>query len=290
MTQASMPGTLHEPVALGVPLGPQDEPMDVSPPSSLFLRLYFKTQRAMQLLSTGMSSVYTGFWLGLMTREQILDVAEYYFRKERFYRTDEYNTSGLFEWEKNAVEGHFAGRRKLLLLAAGGGRELIALRKLGYEVNAFDAHPDLVRFANTLLAKEGMTPDVRLAPWDHGPDIDDTYDGVIVGWGGYMHIRGRDRRVAFLRELRRRVEVGAPILLSFYATSEKARYHRWVARVGKITALILRRDRVDLGDCLLPFYAHFFTKGRLEAEMKAGGFEPVLYETTGYGHGVGLAV
>ncbi|HET6360506.1 MAG TPA: class I SAM-dependent methyltransferase [Gemmatimonadota bacterium] len=243
----------------------------------------------MQLLSTAMSSVYTGLWLGLLTREQLHDVGEHYFSRERFYRTDEYNKSGLFPWEKKAVDEHFTSCRRILLVAAGGGRELIALRRQGFEVDAFDAHPDLVRFANDLLVREGMVPDVRSAPWDHGPDIDDTYDGVIVGWGGYMHIRGRERRVRFLRELRQRMKSGAPILLSFYTTSEKARYHRWVARVGKASAWLLRRERVDLGDCLLPFYAHFFTKGRLEQEVIEGGLEPVMFETMEYGHAVGRA-
>lgn len=272
------------------PLVAPHQPIDAPAKGPRLLRFYFKSQKGMQLFSTAMSSLFTGFWLGVLNRKQLLAVGEHYFREERFYSADEYNTRGLFDWEKRAIETHFRECRTLLVAATGGGREVIALRRMGYEADAFEAHPGLLRSANALLEREEMRPDVRPATWDHCPPLDRKYDGIVVGWGAYMHIRGRDRRIQFLKELREAANMGAPVLLSFYVTSEKSRYHRWVGRIGNVAAVLLRRERVDRGDCLLPFYAHFFTRPQVEAEMIAGGFEPVAFELYEYAHSIGRAV
>ncbi|HET6616274.1 MAG TPA: class I SAM-dependent methyltransferase [Gemmatimonadota bacterium] len=263
----------------------------------LIARFYFGSRRLITAL-TGLvartirvlNMVFTGVWLGILSREQLHSIGERYYRGERGYRTDDYNRTGLFDWERRAVEQHFAGRKRLLVMAVGGGREVLALRKLGFDVDGFESDPDLVRFANGFLEKEGLAADIRWTPWDHGPDTDRTYDGVIVGWGAYMLIRGRDRRVRFLRELRDRVAPGAPLLLSFYTTRKDTRYFRGIAWIGRRVARILGRDPVQVGDCLAPNYTHFFTRERLEAEMTEGGFEPLAFDHLEYGHGVGRAV
>lgn len=237
-----------------------------------------------------LSAVFTGVWLGILSRKQLLSVGGVYYGSERGYWTEEYNNRGLFEWEKRVVDGHFTGCKRLLVMAAGGGREVLALRRLGFQVDGFESDPGLVRFANGLLERKGMIPDIRWAAWDHGPDVDAKYDGVIVGWGAYMLIRGRERRIAFLRELREKAVAGAPILLSFYSTAKDSRYFRGVAKIGDVLARVLRRDRVQVGDCLAPNYTHFFTRERLESELVEGGFEPVSFEHLEYGHSVGRAL
>jgi hypothetical protein len=253
-------------------------------------RLYFRSYRVLSAFSRVLSAAFVGFWLGVLTRRQLLAIGERHYGRERMYWTEEYNKQGLSVWEERVVERDFSACRTLLVAAAGGGREVLALRRLGYEVHGFEADPGLVRVANGLLEREGMVPDIQQAPWDHCPDIEGTYAGIIVGWGAYMLIRGRGRRIAFLRELRERVTPGAPILLSFYSIPKDTRYFRVIARIGNSLARVLRRDPVQVGDCLAPNYTHFFTKERAESELVAGGFEPVSFEHLEYGHAVGRAV
>ena len=166
---------------------------------------------------------------------------------------------------------------------------MFALRRLGIDTDGFDSHPELVRFANEMLERKGMAPDIRWAPWDRLPDIEGEYDAVIVGWGAYMHIRRRERRVEFLRELRSVMAAGAPILLSFFVTDEASRYFRWVARIGNPLAWVLRRDPVRVGDSLAPHFSHYFTRERLERELTEGGFQMVRFEAEEYGHAIGRA-
>jgi hypothetical protein len=242
------------------------------------------------LLTRLVRMVYIGFWLGLLTHDQLYAIGERRYSRDQRYRTDEYNKAGLWDWEKTAVDQHFTGCTKVLLAAAGGGREVIALRQRGIDVEAFESDPDLVRFANQLLQREGMVPDIQLVPWDAAPDGVRDRDGAIVGWGAYMHIRGGERRTAFLRGLRRRLSAGSPLLVSFNTRQEGSPYFRGIAAVGRVVAFLLRRDPIDVGDSLVPNYAHYFTREQMEAEMAAAGFRLISYERLEYGHAVGRAV
>lgn len=244
----------------------------------------------MERLTRLLSGVYTGIGLGILAQEDLHVVSELKYGGEAFYRTEEYNKRGLWDWERRAVERYFAGCKRVLIMAAGGGREFLALRKRGLEVDGFESDPGLVRFANELLEKEGLAFEVGLAPWDHCPVGDRRYDGAIVGWGAYMHIRGRRRRATFLRELRDKLEAGSPILLSFYTRMGKSRYFPMVAGIGNVPAQILGRDRVEVGDCMIPNFAHFFTREEVESELGEGGFTLLDFETAEYGHAIGRAI
>lgn len=234
--------------------------------------------------------IYIGVWLGVLTRRQLHAVGEWKYGRDERYWTDAYNKSGLWDWEKTAMDRSFAGCKSLLLAAAGGGREVLALRRRGVEVEAFESDPGLVQFANELLEKEGMVGDVKLAPWDSCPDYELEFDGVMVGWGAYTHIRGRERRIDFLQEVRSRVVPGSPILLSFATRDETSGYFRGIRRIANVFASVLRRESIELGDSLVPHYVHYFTKAQLESEIVAADFELVVFKRMPYGHAVGRAV
>jgi hypothetical protein len=257
---------------------------------SRVVSLFYKGYWALEGFTRLLSRTYTGFWLGVLTREQLHAIGSEKYGGERFYWTDEYNTRGLWDWEKRVVEREFTHCKKLLVAAAGGGREVIGLRRMGFEVDGFESDPGLVSYANELLGRLGMASELQLAPWDHCPDLDGKYDAVVVGWGAYMLIRGKGSRVRFLRELRERVAVGAPILVSFYTRTGKGRGFRAVATIGNMLARAVGRDPVETGDALIPNYCHFFSQEELESELVEGGFEPISFESAEYGHSVGRAV
>jgi hypothetical protein len=190
------------------------------------IRLYFVGHRNLIRLRNLLGALFDGFWLGVLGRQQLHAISETVFDKKGMYWTDEYNRQGLYDWERRMLESHFAECRKVLVAAAGGGRELLALRRQGMQADGFDCHLGLVRSANELLESEGMVPDVL----------------------------------------------------------------RVTAGIGNALAPLLGRDRVEVGDSLIPNYAHYFTREELQAEMKEGGFELTFCDTRDYGHGVGVAV
>ena len=251
-------------------------------------RLWMAGHRSLVTCYKLMNGVAGGVGLGLLSRNDLHAISDMAYGEMGTYRDDDYNRSGLWIWEENAIEHHFGGCGRILVAAAGGGREVLALRRRGLTVDGFEAHPALVAYANELLAREGAGDPIRQAPWDACPEYATSYDGAIVGWGAYMHIRGRERRIAFLRQLRDHVETGSPLLLSFIGVKRFSRWMRLAAAIGNPLARVTRREKVELGDWMEPDYKHHFTPDQLRRELADGGFEMAAF-TPGSG-AVGCAV
>jgi hypothetical protein len=235
------------------------------------------------------SVAFTGAWLALLSDRWRFAIDQEYYGGEAMYRSATYNESGLLEWERAAIDAHFRGCRTVLVPAAGGGREVLSLRREGFEVEAFECHPEFVRVANELLQRHGLGQ-VSLAPRDTCPAFGRCFDGAIVGWGAYMLIRGRARRVQFLRQLRAQLAPCAPILLSFYAQQTGYRRLWLAARIGNALAWLSRGEPVELGDYLVPNFVHFFTEQELASELCDSGFELAEFRANPYGHAVAHAV
>jgi hypothetical protein len=164
---------------------------------------------------------------------------------------------------------------------------------MGYQADGFDSTPTLAECYRQLLDREHLPGKVFVANAGSVPDdIDSHYDGLVIGWGGYMHIPGRKNRVGFLIGLRKHVAVGAPLLLSFFCRRERSRYHDWIYAVARqVRNLRGSCDPVDYGDTLAGTFDHCFTEAEILAELAEGGFELIDYrEPPPYGHAVGRAV
>jgi protein-L-isoaspartate O-methyltransferase len=258
-------------------------------------RLCFSSIRALR----GAEACLIGLWLGALTREELYaTVNERYTRakttQELNYYGKEWNQGGLFTWEKTALTNYFGGCKRLLLIGAGGGREVLALQQLGYCVDGFEAHPDLVVVANELLRAEGYDTVVHLIPHDECPNTGKTYDGIIIAWAAYMHIPGRRRRITYLQQLRVQTRAQCPILLSFYNRDDPqapaTRVFELAAFVANVIRRGLRREFAEVGDWLHPQYIHYFTQDEITSELAEGGFSTVYYSTTDFAHAVGIAV
>lgn len=218
---------------------------------------------------------FIGFWLGVLTKENLhsIDQAHY----AGWFCNKEINMKGLFDWEVEVINNYFQSCNSLLVAGAGGGREVLALRKLGYDADGFECNLNLVEFANKLLNEEGATLNIKLANRDDCPIFQKQFDGIIVGWGVYMHIQGKQQRITFLKKLRAQVKDKSPILLSFF-TRESNRRHMLIASVGNIIRRPLGREILEVGDDLVDdLYEHFFIQEEIAGELHAAGFELQLF-------------
>jgi hypothetical protein len=253
------------------------------------IRIYTLSNRFYEKFLRFLSGCYFGFWLGILNRDTLHLIDQRYYDDEKMYHDSGYNNSGLFIWEMACIEKYFTDRKSILLLAAGGGREILALHHLGFEVDGYECHPGLLSKANELMASEENPVSILPASRDHCPKVDKQYDALIIGWAAYTLIQGRDKRVALLRELRACTDPGSPLLLSFlFRTNDNIRF-RMISRVGNFIRLILRRKRIELGDNLIPVYVHDFTEAEIAAEMCEAGFKLEYYSIEPYGHAVGIA-
>ena len=271
---------------------------------SLLVTLYFSVWKHywwLVKLSEGAHGIFqgcfVGLWLGLLTRQHLYAIdQEYYSKKgmgsEPNFFSEEYNRSGLFSWESRVQSSYFEGRRRLLLYGAGGGRDTLALKRLGHHVDAFDPNPDLVTAANQLLRQEEYDAAVRLAPRDETPSTGATYDGVIVSYGTYGYIQGRKHRIRLLRQLRTQTQAQCPIFISFNHQPRTVSFETSLHIATLISNVIRRafgREQAEVGDWLRPYYCHYLTEEEAAFELSEGGFRMVYYNTTEYGHAVGVA-
>jgi 2-polyprenyl-3-methyl-5-hydroxy-6-metoxy-1,4-benzoquinol methylase len=236
--------------------------------------------------------------LGLMDTEALSAVTRLSYSSGTGFDSEEHNRSGLWPSEEEVVRTHFAGCRSILVAGAGGGREAIALARLGHAVTAFDFCKALTDACRMHCVRAGLRVRVCDAPADDLPEGLGLYDGVFAGRGFYHHILGRQRRIAFLRRCRDHLGAGGPLFLSdFFTRPTASRAHRNIRLVANaVRRLRFSRETVELGDWLTDCAQHAFVQAEIESELQEGGFEPVLYAASPMGdscrlaHAVGIAL
>ncbi len=256
--------------------------------SFLFVhRLLRRLERRARWLLGPLRVLASALWLGRLDRDQLAALDQHLYDRDHRYLDPAYNRRGLWPWEERAVSGHFPASGRLLVTSAGGGREVVALHRLGYQVDGFECNDTLRALADRILAEDGLGGEVRPSPRDRCPSGRPPYDGAVVGWGAYTLIRGRAVRVAYLVDLARQLRPGAPVLLSFFARPAD---DRWFRRTARLAASFARRRGVEapeLGDVLDPNFQHYFARAELEDELRAAGLAPVAFATADYAHAVG---
>ncbi|MEM9595220.1 MAG: class I SAM-dependent methyltransferase [Acidobacteriota bacterium] len=239
------------------------------------VRLLLRCQAAVGRLPPPLRIPWIGLWLGLLDRRDLhaLDGACYDGWAE--YHGSEHNRRGLWPWEERALDAHFPTEGRFLVVAAGGGREALALVARGYAIHGCECHPDLLRVAQKRLAE--VAPGARLLPSPRdglaAPTRD--YDGAFLGWGAHSLVAGRGRRVDLLTSLGRHLRPGAPVLLSFLAHIGRAPGLRAIAPVANAVRRFRRRAPVERGDTLAPNFVHVFDRPGILAEVDAAGFDVV---------------
>jgi 2-polyprenyl-3-methyl-5-hydroxy-6-metoxy-1,4-benzoquinol methylase len=226
-------------------------------------------------------SIYSGLWLGMFDREQMAAVTQAYYenpsRPSDRWDEIEYLESGLYRWERDFVE-HLPSRGEILVGCAGAGREAFALRRGGFAVTAFDCSEALVASGRAYATENALQVRYEHSAPDEAPRLG-SFDGAIIGWGGYGHIVGSSARTGFLKSIREQLKAGAPILLSFTTRSPATRRFKIITAVANFVRRLRFARAIELGDHLSgpgPF-SHCFTRDEIVAELEAAGFAVVWF-------------
>jgi hypothetical protein len=252
-------------------------------------RAYFFCTKLLNACLALLHAGFVGFWLGVLRHSDLQELDGQYYDRQGMYGDDSYQRSGLFKWEREAIERHFSGCRNIVLTAAGSGREVLALCRMGFAVDAFECNPLLAARANALLSEVACGPTVTVCERDVCPTLTHKYDGAVVGWGSFMLIPGRHRRIRFLQDLRKALDPGAPVLLSFFALENDRGRLTAATMIGNAIRRVRRAELLDPRDDLCPNYVHRFTRDEIEKTMAAAGFRLAYFDSVEYGHAVGLA-
>jgi len=244
-------------------------------------------ERLVLFVHNATASVLQGVALGLLSNAALERVTvRRYQRDSAPYAATRHVFSGLYLWEESAITKYFPAGSRLLVAAAGAGREMIALAQLGFRVDGFDCCEPLIKAGKIHLANAGLNARLEYISASAVPEWTDRYDGVIVGFSGYMYVPGSQRRVEFLKALRQFLPQGAPLMISF-RDSVPGRRRVWTARIGTAIRRIRRGDPVEEGDCIVSGFQHHFVEHEIAREVSAAGFKLAMYSGgTCYGHAV----
>ena len=207
---------------------------------------------------------------------------------------------GLFEWERTALaHPRFPRGGRVLVGGAGGGREMAALRALGYGVVGFDPCEPLVQSGRALLDEGGSASLVtasyadlvRAARGDstalapllaRGP-----FDAVVLGWGSFSYLSSTDEAVELLRALRR-LAPAAPVLLSFLRPTgaADAAPGRFQSMLRRIFARLGAPARVGAGDAFAPWSGFYraVAMGDVGTMAARAGYEIAILRADWYAH------
>ena len=211
--------------------------------------------------------------------------------------------SGLFPWERRAFDlPIFPRGGRVLVGAAGAGRELVALQERGFSVVAFDPcapFADAARsvadparstvihaaYADLVDAAEGRGG--PLAEAIAGPP----FDAVVLGWGSLSHVLPSSARASLLRAVHT-LAPGAPVLTSFAIEVDSSAPPDSKGRVRdalrRVFSALHAPGVSETGD-------HFFLNGGFFAYLGhdeivrlawAAGYEVAHYEDSSYPHAI----
>ena len=223
--------------------------------------------------------IYQGIWLGLLRPETLLAVTDQYYTSVwGRYHSRAHNLSGLFEWEKRIITQYYQNCQQLLIGSVGGGREVLALAKLGYQIDAFECAELLFSECQQLIQQEALSAQVFPALPNSVPELPNKYTGAIIGWGSYIHMPGRDRRIQLLKQYHHYLQPHAPLLLSFFVRPTTTPQQYLTYRVARLVGWFNPWGyRVELGDMLPDTFDHSFTCADIESELAAGGFQLIEF-------------
>jgi SAM-dependent methyltransferase len=256
-------------------------------------KLYRLSLQLLSWVPQKVLALFQAIWLGLLDANSLNEItlANYSGQGNDGFESKVFNFQGLWAWELDAVNAHFSECRQILVAGAGGGREVIALARLGFHVTAVDFCKDLTDACRRHLHEAGLEAEVFDAPADRVPEGLGRFDGILVGRGFYHHIPGRARRIALLHQCRKHIGDNAPLLIFDF-------FSRPILSQGRDrTFAIARRIRrwsgsnqaVELGDSVNSCFAHAFVPAEIEAEMAEAGFRMEYCKESPFGGDSSLA-
>jgi hypothetical protein len=206
---------------------------------------------------------------------------------------------GLFPAEEYALRARpIPPGGRILLGAAGTGRELVTLVERGYDVVAFDPCSSFADVARSIAPRSKFVDAsyadiIRAVSSSTGPlaflrDAP-TFDAVMFGWGSLSHVLPHAERVSLFSALRK-LAPGAPIFASFLFRPDITNFTRGRARNAfkRIFTTLGAPGTSEKGDHFSPHIGFFSVLGRKEIDTLAAesGYVVVHFDAGADGYAV----
>jgi hypothetical protein len=260
-------------------------------------RFFFLTERWLQRLNH-LHNIFRdeALWATTNPEERGRINAFIYSQSAPYFPGGTYFEMGLFSWEQRAVALPAFPRQGCILLgAAGAGREMAALSKMGYEVLAFEPNEQFAevakKVAESLSSCETLSASyedlIDAVQSNMGPLVvvrGRRFDAVVLGWGSFSYVMGQDRQRALLSSLRRAAP-SAPVLLSFPPSRAEAKLDRLRPILRRVFRL-MRASAPGAGDVFdsKAGFIHVFSEAEIQKLAAEAGYEVAFADFTFYPH------
>lgn len=198
--------------------------------------------------------------------------------------SDSYIASGLMPWEREFYLGFLKPDDRILLIGCGTGRDLLALRELGYRAEGLDVGPWCTARARGVLQARHLDTPIYTGAIET-TDVPGTFDAFIFSWFSYSYIPQSATRIDVLRKLRNHLTAGGRILVTYEPVRTTPR--RLPIRLAQLVGRLSRSDwRPEYGDVVrlgdpsryFEHYEHRFTPDELEEEARAAGLTVAFHQ------------
>lgn len=246
--------------------------------TSLIASVYWFCDRGFRVLHAASLALFEGFWMGILPESVYDAISERSYGDGGYYVSGECLDSGFHFWEDLAIRTYFAPGARVLVAAAGGGREMIALARAGFQPVGFECSRAMVEAGKRALAERGIVAPLEWAPPSTAPPMQsfaggEAFDAAIVGWNGYTYILPRARRMKFLQDLRAQMRHGAPVLVSTIIRHNNRGAMSWTSRVANAIRICTFRPPVfATGDVFECRPKTFFLERQIKRELTMAGF------------------
>ncbi|MDR1518195.1 MAG: class I SAM-dependent methyltransferase [Dysgonamonadaceae bacterium] len=189
---------------------------------------------------------------------------------------------GLFDWEKPLFETFIKQGETVVVLAAGGGREVFALAKQGCNVRGYEADGKMVASAQRFFRENGMNIQFEKVGYNEVPD--NKCDVFVFGWGVYNHFWGRENRIALLQKAKNTLNADGKIIISFWAFSPLAK--RRYDLVQRYNCKFFKKN-IEYASCLKKnCWGKYYSEKEIAGEAAAAGLRVEFFSSKDYGKAV----
>lgn len=260
-------------------------------PSTQRIRWLRRSQWASRKLIAWIEAIQSGIFMGLVDDELFQPFDTYPFDETTPLDVRAEAARGLDSWELHVAREHLAGAQSILVVAAGGVRELVGLQELGFDAMGVEYGRQLCEASTKELSRRGSSATIQWSDRFEIPRGDEPFDVAFVARRFLSHVHDRRRRIELLTNIRRALRPDAALVMSFYTRERDT----LAFRVQAVLANILRKLRgrrefpVEIGDHVdpeSPLFHHHYVWEELCDELTEAGFNPVAHETTWFGWAV----
>ncbi|WP_075591050.1 class I SAM-dependent methyltransferase [Labilibacter marinus] len=226
-------------------------------------------------------SVVEGFWLSVLSEDELNKSIISFYKRNKQYTQDEQTTKGLFNWEKNIANNIPIKNARIVVLGAGGGRECLALNRLGYKLSGYESDKKMVEYAQKYFANLEIDIAFNHIPINTIPHS--KCDIFWFGWGMYTHIFSQERRVQMLCDVKKQIPQNGYIIISYWKENREFTRRKIIENMTKK----INRRPVEAGEGFRNgFWTKRFTPDQIKEEAALVQLKVVHISEVEYGHAI----